>query len=69
MTSSAHEEFEDREIVRNAASTDQHVTGSDETGEFITDRAPTADTPADGSSNAGINRTGGNLQDPADDRS
>jgi hypothetical protein len=40
--------------------TDQHVTGSEETGTFITDEAPTADTPAHGSSNAGINATGAN---------
>lgn len=42
------------------SSTDQHVTGTEETGTFITDEAPTADTPADGSSNAGINAAGGN---------
>jgi hypothetical protein len=42
------------------SSTDQHVTGADETATFPTDEAPTADTPAHGSSNAGINAAGGN---------
>jgi hypothetical protein len=37
------------------SSTEQHVTGAEETGTFITDQAPTADTPADGSTNVGIN--------------
>lgn len=42
--------------ARNAgASTDQHVSGTAETGTFTTDQAPTGDTPAHGSSNAGIN--------------
>jgi hypothetical protein len=53
---------EDR-VVTNAASTDQHITGSPETGDFITDQAPTATTPAHGSSNSGINETGANKQD------
>lgn len=44
-------------------STDQHITGSEETGTFLTDKAPTADTPANGSSNAGINATGANRPD------
>jgi hypothetical protein len=48
-------------------STEQHITGSDETGTFTTDKAPTADTPADGSTNAGINSTGANRPDGADD--
>jgi hypothetical protein len=52
------------------ASADQHITGRDEDGTFQTDRAPTAATPADGSSNAGINehkanREGRDLQDDA----
>jgi hypothetical protein len=42
------------------SSTDQHITGSPETGTFITDEPPTSDTPADGSSNAGINATRAN---------
>ncbi|AEV85139.1 hypothetical protein ACWT_4115 [Actinoplanes sp. SE50] len=41
-------------------STDQHVSGLPETGDFLTDAPPTSGTPADGSSNAGINRTGAN---------
>jgi hypothetical protein len=42
------------------SSTDQHVTGAPETGTFTTDKAPTADTPVHGSSNAGINVTRAN---------
>ncbi len=47
------------------ASTDQHVSGLPETGTFQTDEPPAADTPADGSSNAGINRLHANR--PADE--
>ena len=36
-------------------STDQHITGAAETGDFVTDEAPTADTPAHGSTTAGLN--------------
>jgi hypothetical protein len=57
---------EDR-VVTNAASTDQHITGSPETGDFITDQAPTATTPAHGSSNAGVNATGANKPDATED--
>jgi hypothetical protein len=46
--------------AERGGSTDQHITGSEETGTFLTDEAPTADTPAHGSSNAGINATGAN---------
>jgi hypothetical protein len=42
------------------ASTEGHITGSDETGTFITDQPPTSETPANGSSNRGINTTGAN---------
>jgi hypothetical protein len=43
-------------VTRNAGSeTDQHITGGPETGTFITDEAPTGDTPVHGSSNAGLN--------------
>ena len=45
------------------SSTDQHVTGTEETGDFITDKPPTASTPATGSSNAGINASKGNHPD------
>ncbi|MEU8813278.1 hypothetical protein [Actinoplanes sp. NPDC048796] len=49
------------------ASTDQHVTGVEETGEFTTDKPPTDTTPADGSTNAGINETSANAQEEAPD--
>jgi hypothetical protein len=45
------------------ASTDQHVTGAEESGDFIVDQPPTATTPAHGSSNKGINETGANRVD------
>jgi len=49
------------DVVANAGSeTDQHITGHDEGGTFITDQPPTASTPATGSSNAGINKLRGN---------
>ncbi|GAA3943963.1 hypothetical protein [Actinoplanes auranticolor] len=57
---------EDR-VVTNAAGTDQHITGSPETGDFITDQAPTATTPAHGSSNSGVNATGANKPGAAED--
>jgi hypothetical protein len=41
------------------SSTDQHVTGTGETGTFTTDEPPTADTPAHGSGNAGVNEPDG----------
>jgi hypothetical protein len=58
----------DEDFTANAGSiADQHVTGSEETGTFITDKAPTAGTQAHGSSNAGVNQTGANRPDKADD--
>jgi hypothetical protein len=48
------------------SSTDQHVTGRDEDGKFQTDKEPVADTPADGSTNAGINETKANRPEPTD---
>ncbi|GIE46813.1 hypothetical protein Ani05nite_03470 [Amorphoplanes nipponensis] len=54
---------EDSVTADAGSSTDQHVTGAPETGEFITDQAPTATTPAHGSSNSGVNATGANRQD------
>jgi hypothetical protein len=42
------------ENVNAGSSTDQHVTGEPETGTFQTDKAPAADTPVHGSSNAGL---------------
>ncbi|GAA2910160.1 hypothetical protein Acy02nite_49010 [Actinoplanes cyaneus] len=58
-----------RESGVSGASTDQHVDGPDETGTFTTDEEPAADTPASGSSNAGINRLHANRppSDPGDD--
>ncbi|MFF5079007.1 hypothetical protein ACFY36_18285 [Actinoplanes sp. NPDC000266] len=47
------------------ASTDQHVDDKEEAGEFTTDKPPTDTTPADGSTNAGINETRANAE-PAD---
>jgi hypothetical protein len=49
------------------SSTEQHVTGAEETGTFITDQAPTADTPADGSTNAGINAAEGTRRQGTDE--
>ncbi len=57
---------EDDVTVNAGSETDQHVTGSPETGTFITDEAPTADTPAHGSSNAVFNAARGNRVDPDD---
>ena len=54
---------EDDVIVDAGSSTDQHVTGAEETGTFITDQAPTGGTPAHGSSNAVFNKAGGNRVD------
>ncbi|HEY0000146.1 MAG TPA: hypothetical protein VGB74_06815 [Actinoplanes sp.] len=51
---------EEKDVRHAGSSTDQHVSGNAETGTFTTDQAPTADTPAHGSSNAGINKVGGN---------
>jgi hypothetical protein len=50
------------------ASADQHVTGAPETGTFQTDKEPSADTPADGSTNSGINRTKANRQEPSQEK-
>jgi hypothetical protein len=45
----------DREQDNAGASTDQYVTGSDETGKSLVDQPPTSKTPSHGSSNKGIN--------------
>ncbi|XVV10619.1 hypothetical protein ACQP2X_38120 [Actinoplanes sp. CA-131856] len=50
------------EKTAGGASTDQHVTGVEETGEFTTDKPPTDTTPADGSTNVGVNETKANAQ-------
>ena len=60
MTAHAHE---DDATGTAGASTDQHVTGSEETGTFLTDQPPTAATPAHGSSNAGVNARRANRPD------
>lgn len=49
-------------------STDQHITGRDEEGDFPTDEEPTGNTPAHGSSNKVINETRGNRQVPEVER-
>nr|WP_296073497.1 hypothetical protein [uncultured Actinoplanes sp.] len=46
------------------SSTEQHITGSEEDGSFITDEPPTATTPAHGSSNSGVNERRANRQEP-----
>jgi hypothetical protein len=51
---------EDQVVTDAGSNTDQHITGVPETGSFVTDEAPSADTPAHGSTNAGINATGAN---------
>jgi hypothetical protein len=54
---------EDRFNRAAGASTEQHVTGHDETGDFITDKEPAGDTPAHGSGNEGVNVTHANRVD------
>ncbi|WP_229074624.1 hypothetical protein [Actinoplanes sp. DH11] len=64
----SHGEARDRDGSRvEGSSTEQHVTGAPETGEFPVDEEPAATTPAHGSSNAGINATGGNRPERAAD--
>jgi hypothetical protein len=48
----------------SGGSTDQHVSGVDETEAFPTDEPPTARTPSHGSSNRGINATRANRAAP-----
>jgi hypothetical protein len=65
MSKNGNENRGGPEDVPNAgSSTDQQVTGSAETGTFTTDRAPTGNTPAHGSNNAGVNATRANRVDP-----
>ncbi|GIM93275.1 hypothetical protein [Paractinoplanes toevensis] len=50
-------------VMENAgAHGDTFITGSKETGKFQTDEPPTSETPANGSSNAGINKLHGNRE-------
>jgi hypothetical protein len=61
MSSNAPASASDDDVTANAgSSSDQHIAGAAETGTFITDEAPTADTPVHGSSNAGFNAVGAN---------
>jgi hypothetical protein len=60
------DDLNENDATANAGSlADQHITGAAETGTFITDETPTADTPAHGSSNIGVNATGANSPDDA----
>jgi hypothetical protein len=64
MSSSAQAGADPDDVTTDAgSSTDQHVTGTEEAGTFITDKAPTADTPVHGSGNAGVN-TGEDTGEP-----
>ncbi len=48
-------------------STDQHISGLEEEGTFLTDEPPTSKTPASGSSNRGINKLHANREDAMED--
>ena len=61
------ENSRDQVTTTAGASTDQHITGADETGESIVDRPPTSATPAHGSSNKGINDLKANRHRDADE--
>jgi hypothetical protein len=64
MTSRAQAGRGEDDVIPDAGSgSDQHITGSTETGDFITDKEPAADTPAHGSGNTGVNPED---TDPAD---
>ena len=68
MTSNAQTGTGEDGVVANAgSSTEQHVTGAEETGSFTEEEEPTGNTPAHGSSNAGINAVGGNRRGFTDD--
>ena len=56
----------DEQTVQGA-STDQHITGAEEEGTFLTDEPPTSKTPANGSSNIGINKLRANREEPEPD--
>jgi hypothetical protein len=61
MSSSTQAGGGEEEFTPDAgSSTDQYVTGATETGTFTVDEAPTGNTPAHGSSNAGVNALGAN---------
>ena len=44
------------------SATEQHITGREEDGSFITDEPPTDKTPSHGSSNRGINKRQANRE-------
>ena len=56
-------------MFRHSAGSAAVTTNGVEPGTFTTDEPPTADTPAHGSTNAGINKLGANRTEPADDAS
>ena len=58
---------ENKPNIDAGSSTDQHITGDPETGEFNTDRAPSSGTPAHGSSNIGVNTTNANSPEAMDE--
>jgi hypothetical protein len=49
------------------SSTDQQISGLEEEGTFITDEPPTPTTPANGSSNRGVNKLQANREDVEED--
>jgi hypothetical protein len=57
----------DNEQTVSGGSTDQHVSGLEEEGTFLTDEPPTSKTPSNGSSNRGINKLRANRQDVEED--
>jgi len=57
----------DNEETVSGGSTDQHVSGLEEEGTFLTDQPPTSTTPANGSSNQGVNKLHANRQDVEED--
>jgi hypothetical protein len=57
----------DATVPGAGGSTEQHITGTAETGDFITDKEPAADTPAHGSGNTGVNPGDTDPADHADD--
>ncbi|MFF5290427.1 hypothetical protein [Paractinoplanes globisporus] len=61
-----NEKTVDQETVAGG-STDQHITGAGEQGTFLTDEPPTSKTPANGSSNRGINKLHANREDVEED--
>ncbi|MEU4221889.1 hypothetical protein [Actinoplanes sp. NPDC026623] len=66
MSNSGNPDAGAEKIETNAgSSTDQYVSGAAETGTFLTDQAPAADTPVHGSSNAGINDADADAESPA----